>query len=427
MRYQHLSVSHHRTLLIGLVVASIASGSNSAWGQGGPAPVVVAPVIERIVASSQSFVANVNPHRQSVIGSAVSGRVEKYLVDAGQAVEVDQPLAQLRTRTIGIELAAAEAELDLRSAELAELRNGSRPAEIELAEATERAVKAASDYAKAKLARAERLFNSSSGASQDEFEAAKAASLTAIARVAEAKSSLQLVREGPRQERIDQAAARVAVQEQMVAGLEDRISKYTIRSPFDGFVTSELTEAGAWVREGDPVAEVVVIDPVEVEVFVPESSIRFVKRGVDCLVNVDALPDQTFDGTVDQIVPLADSRSRTFPVRVLVKNPMVESSHPLLPGMLATVSLPTGSSEQRLMVAKDALRLGGPSPTVLKIEGQTTAIIPVQTGPAIGSWISVEPLVPGALNVDDLVVTRGNERLRPGQAVKISERQSPPE
>jgi HlyD family secretion protein len=426
MRYLSLSAARYGRMLIGLAVACFAIGSTLARGQGGPATVVVAPVIEREVASSQNFVANVNPRRRSVVGSAANGRIAEYLVDAGQAVEANQPLAQLRTKTIEIELAGAEAELELRRSELDELRNGSRPAEIELAEATARAVEASSDYAKAKLSRAERLFKTSSGFSQDEFEAAKAEALTAIAKVSEAKSSLQLVREGPRQEQIGQAAARVAVQEQIVAGLTDRLSKYTIRSPFNGFITSELTEAGAWVREGDAIAEVVEIDPVEVEVFVPESSIRFVKKGITCSLIVDAFPDKIFTGTVDQIVPLADSRSRTFPVRVLVENPLVESDHALLPGMLARVSLPTGSSKIRMLVAKDALRLGGASPTVLKIEGDMTAIIPVRTGPAMGSWISVESLEPDALKVDDLVVTRGNERLRPGQQVKISQRQSPP-
>jgi RND family efflux transporter MFP subunit len=263
--------------------------------------------------------------------------------------------------------------------------------------------------------------------SQDEFEAARSEALAAIARVSEAKSSLQLVREGPRQEQIDQAAANVAVQEQIVAGLEDRLKKYTVRSPFRGFVTSELTEAGAWVQQGDPVAEVVEIDPVEVEVFVPESTIRFVKKGATCTLSVDAIPGKTFTGVIDQIVPLADSRSRTFPVHVLVDNAPIGSRHELLPGMLARASLPTGESQQRMLVPKDALRLGGASPTLLKVEKGQTTIIPVQTGPSMGSWISVESLVPGGLNVDDLVVTRGNERLRPGQEVTISERQSPPD
>ena len=235
MRHRTRSGRRRTAILVASVAVALACGPTAVLGQGGPAPVVVAPVIEREVASSQSFVANVNPRRRSIIGSAVDGRVAEYLVDAGQAVEANEPLALLRTKTIEIEVAGAEAELELRRAELAELHNGSRPAEIELAEATMRAAEAANDYAKAKLARAERLFNSSSGLSQDEFEATKSEALTAIANASAASSSLELVREGPRTEQIDQAAARVAVQEQIVAGLKDRLSKYTIRSPFDGY------------------------------------------------------------------------------------------------------------------------------------------------------------------------------------------------
>lgn len=409
-----------------LLTLGLCLGNKAAQGQGGPATVVVASVIEREVASSQPFVANVKPRRRTVIGSAVDGRVAEFFVDAGQAVEAGQPLAQLRTRTIEIEVVGAEAELELRRARLDELQNGSRKSEIELAEATTDAASAANDYAKAKLTRAERLFKNASGLSQDEFEAAKAEALTAFARLAEAKSTLQLVQEGPRKEQIAQAAASVAVQEQVVAGLRDRLSKYTIKSPFKGFVAAELTEAGAWVRQGDPVADVVEIDPVEVEVFVPASTIRFVQTGTSCQVMVEALPNQTFVGKVDQIVPLADSRSRTFPVRVLVANPISNTSHPLLPGMLARVALPTGTVQKHLLVPKDALKLNGPSTTLLKVADNKAAIVPVRTGPAMGSWIAVEPLKPGDLQIDDLIVTRGNERLRPGQDVMISEQQSPP-
>ena len=119
----------------------------------GPSPVVVAPVIEREVASFRSFIANVNPNRQSTIGSAVDGRVVEYLIKAGQRVEKDEPLAKLRTGTIEIEIAGAKAQLELVKAELLELKNGSRPEEIALDQAKAEAAVAADKYAQAKLQR----------------------------------------------------------------------------------------------------------------------------------------------------------------------------------------------------------------------------------------------------------------------------------
>jgi len=432
-------------LLWGVLAATLVG---PAYGQGGPATVVVAPVAQRDVRSEQRFVATVRSGRRVVIGSAVDGRVLDFAVNAGDPVVAGQALAQLRIQTINIQIAAAEAELELRKAELAELENGSRPEEVELAKASLDVAQANRDYALAKLERAKRLYRNGSGFSQDEYEAAQAEGLVAQARVAEARNSYQLAVDGPRQERIRQAAARVDVQSQIVEELVDRREKYTVRTPFDGFVSEELTETGAWVQQSTPVAEVVELDPVEIEVFVPESNVRFVMLGADVEVRVEALPGKVFHGTVHRIVPSGDSRARTFPVRIRVDNPPVESPatqssrsgpatdneendspvprHDLLPGMLARVTLPAGTRNVHTMVPKDALQLAGDSTTIFRVRDGRAESIAVETGPALGSWIAVTPLatssdVPGSeLTVNDQVVTRGNERLRDGQSVAIT-------
>ena len=58
------------------------------------------------VEAGQSFVGHVHPVRRSVIGSAVDGRVVEFLVNAGDYVTAKQPLAQLLTRQIDIQIAA---------------------------------------------------------------------------------------------------------------------------------------------------------------------------------------------------------------------------------------------------------------------------------------------------------------------------------
>ncbi len=407
-----------------LVLLSQCLVSGTLYAQGGPATVIVAPVVEHRLSAEQSYVANVKPWRQSTVGSAVDGRVLEYLVDAGQRVEQSQPLAQLRTKTIEIEIAAAEAELALRKAELAELQNGSRPDEVLLAESVKEVAQANNEYARAKLARAKRLFQEASGISQDEFEAARAESLVAAAKVAESESSFRLVKDGPRKEQIDQAAARVDMQQQIIEGLLDRKEKYTLKSPFAGYVSMEMTEIGAWVSQGDPVAQIVEIDPVEIEVYVPESSIQFVEPGKSVSISVEAASGNDFQGTIEQIVPLADGRARTFPVRIRVKNPMVGSRHQLLPGMLARVKLPSSELETRLMVPLDAIRLGGQSPTLYKIVDNKAVLVPVSIGPELGTGVAVAPLQQGQLAVGDHVAIRGNQRLRPGQDVLVTETQT---
>lgn len=399
---------------------TFALSPRPAAAQGGPATIVTAEVLQRPITDRQVFIANITPHRRATIGSAVDGRVLEYPIDAGEPVEAEQALTQLRPNTMKIEVAAAKAELDLREAEVRELENGSRPEEIALAEAQLAAARASADYAAARFQRSQRLYQEAAGLSQDEFEANRAEAMRTTALMAEAENQLELARQGPRKERVDQARARLAMQEQMVQLLEDRLRKYTIRSPFDGIVSQELTEQGAWISQGDPVAEVVELNPVDVEVFVPESSIQFVVIGGECEVTVEAFPGQPFTGTIDRIVPVADPRSRSFPVRVIVPNERVDGRHRLLPGMLARVSLATGDTqEDALLVPKDALLHRGSATTVVKVIDGTAVHVPVRIGVAVGGLMQVTPMEFGALGEADTVVVRGNERLRPGQAVKV--------
>src|SRR5262245_23234543 len=113
-------------------LASLSSASAQA-PKGAPPPpkVLVTPIIQQSVAAGQTFVGTVKPLRKSIVGSAVAGRVEEYLVNEGDRVKKSQPIAKLRTGIIQAELDAAAAELKVRQAELAELENGARPAELD--------------------------------------------------------------------------------------------------------------------------------------------------------------------------------------------------------------------------------------------------------------------------------------------------------
>ena len=97
-------------------------------------PVNVSPVVEQSVAAGHTFVGTVMPLRKSTVGSPIDGRVMDFFVNEGEAVRAGQPVAQLRTKTLELELAAARAELKFRQEELRELENGC-PEEIEQAEA----------------------------------------------------------------------------------------------------------------------------------------------------------------------------------------------------------------------------------------------------------------------------------------------------
>ncbi len=397
------------------------------FAQRGPASVAVAEIVEQKIAAGQTFVGTVQPIRRSIIGSAVGGRVAEFPVNEGDYVHAKQPLAQLLINTISLEVLSEKAELEFRKHELAELENGSRPDEIKKAKALMMAAKAGSEYQQKRRKRLESLY-SRKAVNDDDIQQVVSESIRAEQLYQEATAAYELAVKGPRKEKIAQARSRVAIQQALVDKLESQVVKHTIISPFNGYVVAEHTEVGQWVNSGELVAEVIALDEVDVSVQVLENHVPHVRLGMDVRVEVPAIPEEVFIGKVAMIIPQADVRSRTFPVKVRIKNTITKNGPVLKSGMLARAVLPTGSNQTALMVSKDALVLGGPRPMVYVVEpgkenqklGKARAV-PVQVGVANGRLIQVK----GDLKRGAYVVIRGNERLRPGQDVVIAEVLSP--
>ena len=387
-----------------------------------PAPVVVAAVEQRDVASGKTFVGSVRPRFSAEIGSAVAGRVTEVFCEEGDAVNDGDPLVQILTETIEWELASAVAELRLREEELAELKNGTRKEELAQAKASLLAAEAQMTYEKRRRERLRELVRQQAAAREELDEAAsaaKASEQTVRLRMA----AFQLAQAGPRKEQIAQAKARVAMQEAVVKRLESQIRKHTLVSRFDGFVTAKLVEKGQWVNVGDAAVEVVALAEVDITVPVAEEHIHFIRQGIRVPVFVDSAPDEWLEGEIVAIVPQADAQARTFPVKVRVTNRNTEQGPALRAGMLATVNLPTSHKQPCLLVPKDAVVLGGATPMVFVVQagedGDATigkvAPIGVQLGVAHEQWIEVR----GRVQPGDRVVVKGNERLRPGQDVQV--------
>lgn len=310
-----------------------------------------------------ALVGTAEPRYSALVASEVEGLVEAFFARRGRQVERGQILAQLRTYPVEMQLAQARAAIG---------------------EIQSRIQKAESD-----LQRAQNLHRQ--GFISEEELQSRQTDLTSVQQALAGQ----------------QAAAR---------GLEDRLARMTIRAPFSGRIAQETTEIGQWLREGDTLAALDDLSVIHVMVPVPEGQLSHIRVNQSVQVRFDALAQQRFTGRVSAIVPRADQAARTFPVQIEVANP----NGLILGGMLARVSFQRDLVASTLLVPKDALILKPDgSGQVARVIDQQIELVDVRILAAADEAFAVE-IVEGRLVAGDQVVIRGNERLRPGQRVRIS-------
>jgi membrane fusion protein (multidrug efflux system) len=165
------------------------------------------------------------------------------------------------------------------------------------------------------------------------------------------------------------------------------------------------------VAKGGPVLELAVLDPIKVVVKVPERYLPALAVGGRSCATADALPGREFCGQIQAVIPSGDDKSRTFPVQVRIANPQGE----IKPGMLMRVALAAGQKHMALLIPKDALVMSGDSLSIFAVEEGKAASVPVKVVAAHGGLLEVT----GELKPGQSIVTAGNERLFPGQPVRV--------
>ncbi len=435
----HNRFSMVRAFIVGLATCGVLfCHLAAASAQMPPGRVAVAEVQEREITLGRTFVGTVAPKRISTVGSAIEGQVILLRAREGDRVAKGDVLAQLRTEQLQLQLAAAEAQLQALKHVLDQLKI-SLPEEITQAEARREASKALMDFAVSKLNRSKPLFERHA-ISEDELQERRSTALAAKEKYRENLVAHRLAA-AVAPIKLREAEAKVAAQKEETGRLQDDLEQHTIRAPFDGYITQEQTEVGQWVSKGDPIVEMVEVDEIDIEIPVLENLIAELQVGMKAQVTLGALPGRRWEAPVLAIVPKADVRSRTFPVKVRLENESGPGGVLLKPGMFARVTLAVGAKGPAKLVPKDALVLGGEWPIVYVVgpmPEQPPAKGPPADGPSldgVARKVSVElgaaidelivvrsPL----LKAGDLVVTEGNERLFEGQPLIITNRDQLP-
>jgi len=341
------------------------------------------------------------PDSPSNASFLVSGKVVFVGPREGEFVKKGEVLARIDPTDFNLSLQGAAAQALSAQAALDKAMRSARP---ELLEQSRIAFERAEDeYRRMKM-----LYDSKSLAPND-FQKFKAAYETAKQNYQQAKAGAQ--RED---KELARAAYNQASAQQRIA--EKALSDATLRAPVSGYIAKRSVEPGDTAAPGHPVFEIVQLDPVEVNVGVPETDVHMVRIGQQATVTVPALPGKSFTGTVRLINVSADPSTRTYMTRIAVAN----KDHSLRVGMVAeatirgdrTVSLVTLPGDAMIRDPQGATQVFVYYPDQKRVYAKRVEI---------GSVINKDVEVKSGLTGNELIVVGGQAKLKNGLVVSATE------
>ncbi len=400
-----------------LLAAFVFAGGEARAQPWGARPVAVktAPVQSRAIPEEISFIGTIEPNVATTVSAVVTGSVavagfrEGDAVTAGKTVllQVDRGRREIALRERAAAVARAKKQWE-------KVLEGSRSEEVaqRLAAAKEQEAlleRARRDFDRAKQLYEDRLVSLAA------LQQAESDYLAAREKYGSARAALKLTRAGARAEDIAMAEAEHEEARARLDAVAYEIDHSTLRAPISGVIVRKHVDVGDWVNAGEPVADLVDLDPVFAAGPVGERKIARLRTGLPARVTLDAFPGEVFSGEVAHIVPQADTRSRTFPVKVRLAN----ARGRLKAGMLARVAVVVSSGEPSVLVPKDAVVRRGPDEIVFVVSNGQAKAVRVSTG---RGYRALREISDGALWPGQQVVTLGNETLRDGAKVQLGNR-----
>ena len=352
---------HAPSLVLPLCLVSLLA----ACGQEVAAPVVVRPaMVVQPVPSSQamdSYPGEVRARFEPQLAFRIAGKVSRRLVEEGERVKADQPLAELDAQDVRMQLEATRAQVAAAQANLQLVR-------------TER------DRYKALLDR--------QMISRSQYDNAENLYRSGEARLQQIKAELS------------------------VAG--NQTSYTVLRAPQNGVIAKRTVEVGQVVAAGQTVFTLAADGEREVSISLPEQNFARFKIGQPVAVELWTQQGQRLPGRIRELSPAADPRSRTFAARIA----FTSAQAPAELGQSARVFIAAEHSVP-LAVPLSAVTAEQGVNYVWRVSADSTVKrVPVQLG-AYGQ--ETVPVLEG-LSATDWVVAAGVHVLREGEQIRPVDR-----
>ncbi len=164
--------------------------------------------------------------------------------------------------------------------------------------------------------------------------------------------------------------------------LADRISWLEVRAPFPGILTQRFVDVGSIVTSGidnsdaRALFELQMLDPIRLNIPLPESDASSVMKGTSATITFPDLPGEAYTATISRMANSLDLRSKTMRVEIDLPN----KDGRIKPGMHAKVLLDLSSRDSVLSLPVTCQIMVKGQPAILVVENGTAKYVLIRKG-----------------------------------------------
>jgi RND family efflux transporter MFP subunit len=388
------------TVLIALAGCTGESPTPASAQKAPPPPreVQMIPAVETRMPRTVVVTGTLAAEDQIILALKVTGRLAELSVDLGSRVRRNQVIGKLDPTDFQLRLEQAQAALQQARVRLGLTGDGTSDRVDAEKTSIVRQARAVLDEAKLTRERFVQLF--------DKELIAKAQLDTAIAN--------EQVAEGRYQDALEEVRNRQAILVQRRTELElarQALADTELRSPADGMIRERRASVGEFLAAGAPIATLVKIHPLRLQLAIPERAAADVRVGQEVRVSVDG-DSGVYAGRVVRLSPAIQEQNRTLTVEAEVPNP----TGVLRPGAFARAEVVIAADQPAVFVPASSIVVFAGIEKVLMVRGGKAEERRIVTGRREKDRVEV---VEGLKAGESIVAEPGN--LTGGQAVTVKQ------
>lgn len=200
----------------------------------------------------------------------------------------------------------------------------------------------------------------------------------------------------------------------MTAMSKKNMNDCKLYSPMSGTVGKRMIEPGMSIIPGNPVFQLVKIEKVYATVPIPENEIAAIKKGQSASVQVAALENKSFEGTIEEKGVMSNPLSHTYNVKIILNNP----EKLLQPGMVCKAMIHNSTSLNQIVVPSNVIQVDRTGQKYLfTINPNTNKVL--RKNIKVGALYRNGVIVTEGLQSGDQVIIDGYQKVSDNDAVQI--------